>query len=206
MPTNNQKVYIVDDDVAVLDALGMLMKSAGLEVEGFRSAQNFLDSFNPDSSGCLLLDVRMPDISGLQLQEILNERKITIPIIFITGHADIPMAVQAMKKGALEFIEKPFNHEELINCIHRALMLNSANTHKLKQRQLIINRIKQLTPRELEVMKKIVAGELNKTIAFDLGVSQRTIEIHRAKVMQKMRALSLAHLVRMSLLVQEENS
>ncbi len=206
MPANNQKVYIVDDDVAVLDALGMLMKSIGLETEGFRSAQDFLDSVNPDSSGCLLLDVRMPDISGLQLQEILNEKKITIPIIFITGHADIPMAVQAMKKGALEFIEKPFDHEGLIDCIHRALMINSANAHKLKQRQLIGDRIRQLTPRELEVMKRIVSGEANKTIAFDLGVSQRTIEIHRAKVMQKMRALSLAHLVRMSLLVQEDSS
>ena len=206
MPANNQKVYIVDDDVAVLDALGMLMQSVGLESEAFRSAQDFLDKVTPNISGCLLLDVRMPNISGLQLQEILDERKITIPIIFITGHADIPMAVQAMKKGALEFIEKPFDHEGLIGCIHRALMLNSANAHKLKQRQLISDRIKQLTPRELEVMKRIVSGEPNKTIAFDLGVSQRTIEIHRAKVMQKMRALSLAHLVRMSLLVQEDGS
>lgn len=206
MPTSEQKVYIVDDDIAVLDALGMLMKSVGLESEVFQSAQNFLDNFVAGSSGCLLLDVRMPNMSGLQLQEILNEKNIIIPIIFITGHADIPIAVQAMKKGALEFIEKPFNHEELIDCIHRALKLSSANIHKLKQQQLIGDRIKQLTPRELEVMEKIVLGEHNKTIALDLGISQRTIEIHRAKVMQKMRALSLAHLVRMSLLAQEENS
>lgn len=204
MNASNQKVYIVDDDVAVLDALSLLMKSAKLEAETFQSAQAFLNRLEPDMSGCLLLDIRMPNMNGLQLQDVLNEKQQNIPIIFITGHGDVPIAVQAMKKGALEFIEKPFDDETLIDCIQRALKLDSINRHKQRQKQIIADRIKMLTPRELEVMEKIVAGQSNKCIAFELGISQRTIEIHRANVMQKMRAQSLAHLVRMALLANEE--
>ena len=153
----------------------------------------------------MLLDVEMPDMNGFELAEIMrkNERTKTVPIIFVTGHGDVPMAVQAMKKGAWGFLEKPFNDEVLIGDINRAFAADAASRHVEKQRQMIANRIKQLTPRENEIMKKIVSGAHNKTIAFDLGLSQRTVELHRSHVMQKMRARSLAQLVRMSLLSEE---
>ncbi|MBL1294236.1 MAG: response regulator transcription factor [Thiotrichales bacterium] len=203
MSIKKQKVYIVDDDVAVLDALSVLMNSAGINFEAYSSAEDFLEYFNANYSGCLLLDIRMPNMSGLQLQNVLNEKGINIPIIFVTGHGDVPMAVQAMKKGAWGFLEKPFNDEVLIGDINRAFAADAASRHVEKQRQMIANRIKQLTPRENEIMKKIVSGAHNKTIAFDLGLSQRTVELHRSHVMQKMRARSLAQLVRMSLLSEE---
>lgn len=203
MSIKKQKVYIVDDDVAVLDALSVLMNSAGINFEAYSSAEDFLEYFNANYSGCLLLDIRMPNMSGLQLQKVLNEKGVKIPIIFVTGHGDVPMAVQAMKKGAWGFLEKPFNDEILIGDINRAFAADAASRHAEKQRQIIANRIKQLTPRENEIMKKIVSGAHNKTIAFDLGLSQRTVELHRSHVMQKMRARSLAQLVRMSLLSEE---
>ncbi len=203
MSIKKQKVYIVDDDVAVLDALSVLMNSAGINFEAYSSAEDFLEYFNANYSGCLLLDIRMPNMSGLQLQKVLNEKGIKIPIIFVTGHGDVPMAVQAMKKGAWGFLEKPFNDEILIDDINRAFAMNAASRHAEKQQKTIANRIKQLTPRENEIMKKIVSGAHNKTIAFDLGLSQRTVELHRSHIMQKMRARSLAQLVRMSLLSEE---
>lgn len=201
-----QKVYIVDDDVAVRDSLALLMKSINLECETFTSGQDFLDRLDPDGSGCLLLDIRMPNMSGLQLQNILLERHSKLPIIFLTGHASVPIAVQAMKKGAFEFIEKPFHDEELLGCVYRALKQDAEKQHEAKQQKAINERFKQLTPREIEVMKLIVKGESNKVVAHDLGVSQRTVEIYRANVMQKMRAQSLAHLVRMSLLIEDEHA
>lgn len=197
-------VFIVDDDEAVRDSLKMLMESVDLDTEVFASAHEFLQHFDDDRSGCLVLDIRMPGMSGLELQAVLNERHSMLPVIFITGHGDVPMAVQAIRGGAQDFIQKPFREQELLDRVQQVLAEDSRNRHVLHQKQDILERLSTLTPREREVLGLVVAGNANKVIAIDLGLSQRTVEIHRAHVMDKMQTKSLAHLVRMMISVEDE--
>ncbi len=199
--SNNTRptIFIVDDDAAVRDALKLLLRSVGQAVETYSSAQEFLDAYSEDRPGCLVLDIRMPGMSGLELQQRLNEKHSILPIIFITGHGDVPMAVEAMQAGAVDFIQKPFRDQDLIDRINQALEKDSANRAALGERNDIRRRLETLTPREREVLDLVVHGKANKVIAGDLKLSQRTVEIHRARVMEKMQASSLAHLVRMVL-------
>jgi FixJ family two-component response regulator len=199
--SNNPRptIFIVDDDAAVRDALKLLLRSVGQAVETFGSAQEFLDAYSEDRPGCLVLDIRMPGMSGLELQQRLNEKHSILPIIFITGHGDVPMAVEAMQAGAVDFIQKPFRDQDLIDRINQALEKDSSNRAALGERNDIRRRLETLTPREREVLDLVVHGKANKVIAGDLKLSQRTVEIHRARVMEKMQASSLAHLVRMVL-------
>jgi two-component system, LuxR family, response regulator FixJ len=190
-------VFVVDDDDAVRTSLRLLLKSVGLPVETYASAQEFLDAYDADRAGCLVLDIRMPGMSGLELQQKLNELHAIVPIVFITGHGDVPMAVEAMQHGAVDFIQKPFRDQDLIDRINQALEKDRENRDGLRERDAIRRRIGQLTPREREVLELVTKGKANKVIAGDLDVSQRTVEIHRARVMEKMGASSLAHLVRM---------
>jgi two-component system, LuxR family, response regulator FixJ len=192
-------IFIVDDDMAVRDALKLLLRSVGQAVETYGSAQEFLDAYSEDRPGCLVLDIRMPGMSGLELQQKLNEKHSILPIIFITGHGDVPMAVEAMQAGAVDFIQKPFRDQDLIDRINQALEKDSNNRAALGERNDIRKRLETLTPREREVLDLVVHGKANKVIAGDLKLSQRTVEIHRARVMEKMQASSLAHLVRMVL-------
>ena len=195
-------IFVVDDDEAVRLSTEMLIRSMGLRVESFDSAAEFLEDFDPQQPGCVILDIRMPGMSGLELQEHLNKIKASIPIVFVTGHGDVPMAVKAMKAGAVDFIQKPFRDQELIDRVHAALDEDREKRQESAVRAEINARIKALTSREFEVMGLVVEGKPNKEVAFDLGLSPRTVEIHRARVMQKMRAGSLAALVRMALRVR----
>jgi two-component system, LuxR family, response regulator FixJ len=188
-------VYLVDDDEAVRDALGMLFKSVGLDYRLFASALEFLDAYDPSRHSCLVADIRMPGLSGLDLQQRLNDQRAEIPVIFITGHGDVPMAVNAMKSGALDFIQKPFRDQDLIDRIHKALAQDRERREMRAEQNVILERLALLTPRESEVMKRVVRGQANKVIALDLGVSQRTVELHRARVMRKLKMRSLAELV-----------
>lgn len=197
MTTLTQTVFVVDDDVAVRQSLSLLIRSMGLSVESFESAQAFLSSCDPERSGCLVLDIRMPGMSGLEMQEELHRRTIDLPVIFITGHGDVAMAVRAMKLGAVDFIEKPFNDQQLLDRINQALEVDRAARAARAERATLASRIELLSPREREVMDRIVAGQANKVIAIELGLSERTVEIHRAKVMTKTGARSLAELVTM---------
>ena len=192
-------IFVVDDDSAVRDALKLLLRSVGQAVETYGSGQEFVDAYNDDRAGCLVLDIRMPGMSGLELQQKLNEKHSILPIIFITGHGDVPMAVEAMQAGAVDFIQKPFRDQDLIDRINQALEKDSSNRAALGERNDIRRRLETLTPREREVLDLVVHGKANKVIAGDLKLSQRTVEIHRARVMEKMQASSLAHLVRMVL-------
>jgi FixJ family two-component response regulator len=175
------------------------MRSVGLEPECFATADDFLERFDNYNAGCLVLDIRMPGLSGLELQERLLELGVAMPIIFITGHADVPMAVQAMQKGAFAFIQKPFRDQELLEHISEAMVAGGLERKKQETRSAVEARLKTLTRREREVMDLVLTGKPNKVIAFELGVSQRTVEVHRARVMEKMEARSLADLVRMNL-------
>jgi FixJ family two-component response regulator len=188
-------VYLVDDDEAVRDSLGMLFKSIGLEHKAYPSALDFLQHFDASRHACLVADIRMPGLSGLELQQRLNEQHAEIPIIFITGHGDVPMAVSAMKSGAADFIQKPFRDQDLIDRINKALERDRDRRKSRVELDEIRARIALLTPREKEVMQRVVRGQANKVIAMDLGVSQRTVELHRARVMRKLRMRSLAELV-----------
>ncbi|MCW8844330.1 MAG: response regulator transcription factor [Gammaproteobacteria bacterium] len=190
-------VFVVDDDEPVRDSLRMLMRSVGLNAETFSGAAEFLAAYDPDHPGCLVLDIRMPGMSGMELQDKLNEMHAILPIIFITGHGDVPMAVKAIQYGAADFIQKPFRDQDLLDRINKAIEQDASNRAQLLETRDIEERLSNLTPREKEVLELIVDGRPNKVIAADLEVSQRTVEIHRARVMDKMRASSLAHLVRM---------
>ena len=190
-------VFVVDDDEAVRGSLRLLLKSVGLAATTLPTAQEFLAKYDPEQPGCLVLDVRMLGMSGLELQEQLNVRGAIIPVIFITGHGDIPMAVDAMQQGAFDFLQKPFRDQDLIDRIQRALAKDKANRAELSQRSRVREHFESLTPREREVLTLVTSGKPNKIMAADLGVSQRTVEIHRARVMEKMHASSLAQLVRM---------
>jgi len=195
-------VFIVDDDEAMRDSLGMLMRSVGFDYEVFADAQSFLDNYKDDRSGCLVLDIRMPGMSGLDLQQTLKDMKLDIPILFITGHGDIPMAVEAMKRGAVDFFQKPFRDQALLDRIGQVLTKADADREKLVESQEIRLRLEKLTAREREVMSLIVEGLGNKVVAANLGISQRTVELHRAHVMQKMQAMSLAQLVQMAMVAE----
>lgn len=196
-------VHIIDDDEAVLDSLSMLLDSVGIDNAVYANAQFFLDTHQGESlktlCGCIVLDIRMPGMSGMECQQKLEELGCPLPIIFITGHGDVPMAVKAMKKGALEFIQKPFREQELLDCIQHALQLNSSAQEQACYALDIQTRLRRLTKREQQVMQRVIIGQANKVIASELNLSQRTIEIHRANVMEKMQAHSLAELVTMVL-------
>jgi FixJ family two-component response regulator len=196
-------VFVVDDDQAVRDSLGLLLKSLGQKAMLFDSAQAFLDQYQPNWSGCLVLDIRMPGMSGMELQQRLRAMHCAIPIIFVTGHGDVPMAVEAMHDGAFDFIQKPFRDQELLDRVNQALNWDLEHRSGEERRRAVTERFASLTPREREVMDCVVRGLANKVIAMDLDLSQRTVEIHRARVMEKMNARSLADLVRMSLLIQD---
>jgi RNA polymerase sigma factor (sigma-70 family) len=189
-------VFVVDDDTAVRDFLRGLIASVGLRVAAFGTAQEFLDTFDQTTPGCLLLDIRMPGMSGLELQKELADRAINLPIIFLTGHGDVQVAVHAMKAGAVDFVEKPFNNDLLLDRIQKAVAESIEATRGRSRHDEIANRLQRLTPREHQVLKLVITGQTNKDIASRLGISEKTVEIHRAKVMNKMQAKSLASLVK----------
>ncbi len=192
-------VYVVDDDDSMRRALTLLLSTVGFTTAAFARPSEFLANLKSDEPGCLLLDIRMPEMSGLELQQQLNRTGCMLPVIFITGHGDVPMAVQAMKAGAFEFIQKPFRDQDLIDKINHALRHDADNRLNVARRAEILRRLESLTPRERQVMDLVVEGDANKVIAIDLGLSERTVEIHRAKVMEKMGARSVAHLVKLHL-------
>jgi two-component system response regulator FixJ len=193
MPT----VFIVDDDEAVRDSLKILLETEGYRAMTFESAVAFLDGYRDGMRGCLLADVRMPDMTGLELQEVVIERRLGLPVIIVTGHGDVPMAVRAMKAGAVDFIEKPFNDTTILDSVRRAMNASAlAGEGPSAEAQ---QRLDSLTPRERQVLECLVRGRPNKIIAFELDISPRTVEIHRARVMEKMQAESLSHLVRLAL-------
>jgi FixJ family two-component response regulator len=195
MKNDQPLVYLVDDDEAVRDSLGMLFRSIGLHYEAFASALEFLERYDAKRHSCLVADIRMPGLSGLELQQRLNDERAEIPIIFITGHGDVPMAVTAMKSGAADFVQKPFRDQDLIDRINKALEQDRERRKGRAEEDSIRARIALLTPRENEVMQRVVRGQANKVIAMDLGVSQRTVELHRARVMRKLKLRSVAELV-----------
>jgi FixJ family two-component response regulator len=196
------KVYIVDDDEAVRESLALLLDSMDQNCQSFSSAVDFLDAYSGEMTGCLVLDIRMPGMNGLELQKQLNTEGSILPIIFVTGHGDVPMAVEAMQHGAVDFIQKPYREQDLLDKINMAIALDESNREALEHRHKIIEKLSTLTPREKEVMEMMVNGKANKVIAIDLGISQRTVEIHRARVMEKMATNSLAHLVKMVVAVE----
>ena len=188
-----QTVYVVEDDEAVRDSLELLLKSDGKLVKTYENAAVFLKDYSEKMAGCIVLDIRMPGMDGMELQKKLNEKHSILPIIFVTGHGDVPMAVDAMKEGAVDFIQKPYREE---------LEQDLEQRKTLDEKQEIVRRIKSLTPREHEIMDRMIEGQANKVIAIELEISQRTVEIHRSRVMHKMGTHSLAHLVRMVLSVK----
>lgn len=203
MDEERPTVWVVDDDEAMRDSLGMLLRSAGIMAEACASAHEFLERWSPDRHGCAVLDIRMPGMDGLELQQELARRGAKVPVIFITGHGDVPLAVQAMQRGAVHFLQKPFADQELLDAIAKALALDAgAHAEEFELRESR-ERLAALTPREGEVMARVVDGQANKVIAIELGLSQRTVEIHRARVMQKMGCRSLADLVRQVMRLKE---
>ena len=191
-------VFLVDDDRGVRDSLRWLAESVGLHLVSYASAQEFLDAFQPGTPGCLLLDVRMPGMSGLDLQERLNAQGIDIPVIILTAHGDVPMAVRALKAGALDFLEKPFSDQVLLDQVNLALDHDKNNRAKKAANAELLQRVQALSPRERTVMIKVAGGMSNKSIAQELGLSQKTIEVHRAHVMAKVHANSVAELVQIA--------
>ncbi len=190
------RVHVIDDDEAVRDAISMLLETVDLPHALYPSANEFLEQFSEDTQGALVVDIRMPGMSGLELQETLNARHVSLPIIFITGHGDVPMAVEAMKRGALDFIRKPFREQDLLDRINEALEAEAQGRATQLALSDLQRQYESLSPREKEVYERVAEGQANKVIAIDLGISERTVEIHRSQVMKKMQARTLAHLVR----------
>lgn len=197
-------VFIVDDEEPIRDSIALLMRSVGLPSQGYADAQSFLAAYRPEEIGCLVLDVRMPRMSGLELQQELNRRGWTLPVIIVTGHGDVRMAVEAMREGALDFLQKPFNDDELIRRVQKALEHDARHRQQSNDREGLLQRLASLTPREREVAQRIVAGQANKVIALDLQLSERTVELHRARVMQKMAARGVAQLVQLWVLLDSD--
>jgi len=204
--TDKFTVFVVDDDEPVRDAIGMLLDSVGLPYQLFGSAQEFLDVYESTNRGALVLDIRMPGMSGLDLQERLLEMAAVIPIVFITGHGDVPMAVEAMKRGAVDFIRKPFRDEELLKRINEALELGEEKLNQSEALKEARAKIEDLTPREFEVFGRVASGQANKVIAIELGISERTVEIHRSQAMHKSGSRTLADLVRLKLRLDDANT
>lgn len=196
-------VFVVDDDDAMSKSVRWLLESVGLRVQTFSSAKKFLEDYDLKEPGCLVLDVRMPGMSGLELQEQLSKREIYLPIIFITGHGDVPMAVKAMKAHAFDFLTKPFNDQTLLDTINQAIKTDVTRRKEYAEFSSIAECIVKLTPRELQVMDLVVEGRLNKVIASELKISPKTVELHRAKIMEKMGVDSVAYLVRQVLIYRE---
>ena len=192
-------VFVVDDDRAVRESLALLVQSVGLEVETFSGAGEFLDAYQPDRRGCLITDIRMPGMSGLELQERLTEEGYHIPVIVLTGFGDVPAAVRALKGGAVDFVEKPFNPQALLDLVQQALVREAELREQADREANLAEHMALLTPREREVMALVVAGKANKVIAIDLSISERTVELHRGRIMKKMQARSLAELMRIVL-------
>jgi two-component system response regulator FixJ len=198
-PNEQSIVHVIDDDEAVRDSIGMLLDTVGITHRLYASALEFLDAYDDAFRGCLVLDIRMPQMTGLQLQEELNRRGVALPIIFITGHGDIPMAVEAMRRGALDFIRKPFGEDDLLERIKEALANDAAGRDARTALAELNARYESLSPRENEVFHRVADGQANKVVAIELGLSERTVEIHRAQAMKKMGARTLAQLVRMKI-------
>jgi two-component system response regulator FixJ len=198
--SSSPMVHVVDDDEAVLDSVGMLLDSIGLKNTCYKDAQGFLDSYSgtefDKNNGCILLDIRMPFMSGIECQHRLEQMGCRMPVIFVTGHGDVPTAVEAMKNGAAEFIQKPFREQLLIDAIQKALQANIEDLKRLEKINQTLDKLASLTNRERQILEAIVSGKANKLIAIELHLSQRTIEIHRAHVMDKMQVKSLAELVK----------
>jgi two-component system, LuxR family, response regulator FixJ len=197
MTTQNATVFIVDDDAAIRKSLEMLLKSVGHASESYRSAQEFLDAYEPSRPGCLILDIRMPGMSGLELQRTLRERGHEIPVIIITGHGDVPVAVRSLKEGALEFLEKPFSKQMLLEHVREALQRDAASRSLRGSHQARTSKLALLTPREQEVLELVVAGKVSKEIAAQLGLSKKTVDVHRTHIMQKLQVETLADLVQL---------
>tara|TARA_R110001592_G_scaffold363372_2_gene686216 strand:- start:90489 stop:91112 length:624 start_codon:yes stop_codon:yes gene_type:complete len=196
---NAQTVFIVDDDEGVRESLSLLLDSINQPSELFESALDFLAAYDPARGGCLVLDIRMPRMTGLDLQEKLNEQGSSLPIIFITGHGDIPMAVEAMRRGALDFIRKPFREQDLLDRINEAFTCDTDTRQKLRDQKQLADKIASLTGREHEVFNRVANGEMNKVIAQELNISERTVEVHRSQVMKKLDVRTLAQLVRIKI-------
>ncbi len=197
-------VFLVDDDPAVRDAVGLLLRAGGLTVEGFANAAEFLATDAVRRPGCLVLDVRMPEMSGLDLQKKLRNDGCPMPIIFMTGHGDVPMAIRAMKAGALDFIEKPFSGERLLTRVYEALAIDARDRCRQAQREAAAIRLSRLSPREREVLDRVADGQYNKTIAAELDISISTVEIHRRRAMEKLEATSIADLIRTLALANDQ--
>jgi len=192
-------IHIVDDDDAARDSLSALLSVHGHPLRCFSSGQDFLDALEPGWKGCLILDVRMPGLSGPQVQEKLADREHNLPVIIVTGHGDLPIAVKAMKAGAIDFIEKPYDEDVMLESIQNALALSEEKDIEQGAAEDLSSRVDQLTPREREVMVQVAMGHPNKVVAYELGISPRTVEIHRARVVEKMNARNLSHLVRLAI-------
>ena len=202
---NDAIVFIVDDDASVRDSLRWLIESVQLQVQCYGTAQEFLNGYKNQQTGCVVLDVRMPGLSGLDLQEVLRQQDFVLPVIIITGHADVPMAVRAFKSGVFDFIEKPFNDQHQIDRSHQAIEKSRSQKVNLQRRQDARDRLQKLSSREIQVLDCIVSGCSNKTMARELDISVKTIETHRANLMSKMQASSVSELVRIALLAERDS-